>query len=263
MRSRKFFAVLTLIILSASPGRSYFAQEQDENDPAKAQALIRDAIKARGGDAYLAVRTIISQGQYTQFEKGVSGLPRSFIDYISYPDRERTEFGKGNEKYIQTNTGSTGWIYDAPQKMIRDQTDEQVKSFQQGFRHDLENLLRESWKEPGAKLVYLGRREAWRNTFSEAIRVDFMDQTSVTLHFDTRSKLPLMSEYKSVNDDKTTNDQTRYFRWVEFGGIMFPTIQDFYREGQQTARVSYDTVRFNETIPDKLFAKPANIKEVK
>lgn len=263
MRSSKFFAALTLIILSASPGQSYFAQEQDENDPAKAHALIRDAIKARGGDAYLTIRTIISQGQYTQFEKGVSGLPRGFIDYISYPDRERTEFGKGNEKYIQTNTGSSGWIYDAPQKMIRDQTDEQVKSFQQGFRHDLENLLRESWKEPGAKLVYLGRREAWRNTFSEAIRVDFLDQSSVTLHFDPRSKLPLMSEYKSVNDDKTTNDQTRYFRWVEFGGIMFPTIQDFYREGQQTARVSYDTARFNETIPDKLFAKPANIKEVK
>ena len=29
------------------------AQEQDENDPAKALALVRAAIKARGGDAYL------------------------------------------------------------------------------------------------------------------------------------------------------------------------------------------------------------------
>lgn len=263
MRARRFFAVLTMILLSASSGQSRFAQEQDENDPARAQALIQDAIKARGGDAYLAVRTIISQGQFTQFEKGISGLPRSFIDYIAYPDRERTEFGKGNDKYIQTNSGAAGWIYDAPQKMIRDQTDEQIKSFQQGFRHDLENLLRQSWQETGAKLVYLGRREPWRNTFSEAIRVDFADQTSVTLHFDPRTKLPLMSEYKSVSADKTTDDQTRYFRWVEFGGIMFPTIQDFYREGQQTARVNYDTVRFNESIPEKLFTKPASIKEVK
>ncbi|HWP45083.1 MAG TPA: hypothetical protein VNO14_17705 [Blastocatellia bacterium] len=263
MLRSKLLAVLTLLSIAALAGRAHPAQEQEENDPARAQALIEGAIKARGGAAYLGVRRIVSQGQYTQFEKGVSGLPQSFIDYIVYPDRERTEFGKGDHKFIQTNSGDSGWIYDAPQKMIRDQTDEQIKNFQQGIRHDLDNLLRLSWKEPGAKLVYLGRREAWRNTFSEAIRIDFADGNSVTLHFDTRSKLPLMTEYKSVVEDKTTDNQIRYFRWVDFNGIKFPTIQDFYREGQQTARVAYDSVQFNEEVPEKLFEKPASIKEVK
>jgi hypothetical protein len=255
--------VLILIAVASLSGEARPAQEQDENDPAAAKSLIDAAIKARGGAAYLTVQTIISQGQYTQFEKGASGLPRSFSDYIVYPDRERTEFGKGDDKFIQANSGGSGWVYDAPQEMIRDQTDEQIKSFQQGIRHDLENLLRLSWQEPGAKLVYLGRREAWKNTFSEAIRIDFADGNSVTLHFDTRTKLPLMSEYKTVSGDKTTNDQTRYFRWVDFGGIRFATIQDFYREGQQTGRVNFDTVRFNEPVPEKLFVKPASIKEVK
>jgi hypothetical protein len=238
-------------------------QEQDENDTARAESLIRDSIKARGGDAYLGVRRMVTQGQYTPFEKGVSGLPAPFVDYLVYPDRERTEFGKGDRKFIQTNTGATGWVYDAAQKMIRDQTEEQIKRFQQGSRYDLDNVLRGSWKEPGAKLVYLGRREAWRNTFSEAVRIDFADGASFTLHFDTRAKLPLMSEYKMVMGEGSTNDQVRYYRWVDFNGIQFPTIQDFYREGQQTARVSYDAVTFNGDIPDRLFAKPANVKEVK
>jgi hypothetical protein len=258
----KFLAVLVLVAIPSFP-EIHRARQQDENDPDRAQSLIEEAIKARGGEAYLGVRTIVSQGQYTQFEKGVSGLPQSFIDYIVYPDRERTEFGKGDSKFIQTNSGNGGWVYDGPQKMIRDQTDEQIKSFQQGIRHDLENLLRQSWREPGTKLVYLGRREAWRNTFSEAIRIDFADGNSVTLHLDNRSKLPLMIEYKSVSGDKTTDSQTRYYRWVDFDGIKFATIQDFYRGGQQSARVNYETVRFNETVPEKLFAKPASIKEVK
>jgi ERCC4-type nuclease len=45
--------------------------------------------------------------------------------------------------------------------------------------------------------------------------------------------------------------------------VQFPTIIDFYREGQQTARVSVDSVEYNAEVPEKLFAKPVNIKEVK
>lgn len=240
-----------------------FAQEDDENDPEKAKAAILAAIKARGGDAYLNIRTIESHGTHTPFLKGVSGDPSSFVDYISYPDRERTEFGKGDRKYIQTNSSDSGWIYDGAQKIIRDQTEEQIKDFQQSIRHDLDNLLRVRWKEPGAKLVYIGRREAWKNTFSEAVQIDFTDSSSVILHFDPRTRLPLMSEYKSVRGGSTFNNQVRFFRWVDFNGIMFPTFQDFYRDGQQSGRASFDQVSFNIELPEKLFAKPTNIKEVK
>jgi len=87
-----------------------FAQEQDENDPAKAAALVREAVKARGGEAYLKIRTLVSRGQYTPFDKGVSGNPSGFVDYIAYPGRERTEFGKGDSKFIQSNSESANWV---------------------------------------------------------------------------------------------------------------------------------------------------------
>jgi hypothetical protein len=255
--------MVMIIAATAAHGPRAFAQEQEDGDAQKAEALIRDSIRARGGDAFLKVRTSVSRGQYTPFEKGASGLPMPFVDYIGYPDRERTEFGKGDRKYVQTNLGNSGWVYDAQQKMIREQTDEQVKRFQQGFRYDIDNVLRHGWKEQGVKLVYLGRQEPWRNTFSEAVRLEFADGATVTLHFDARTKLPLMSEYKTIDDGKTTNNQVRYYRWVDFDGIQFATLQDFYREGQQRARVSFDTVEFNVNLSDKLFLKPANIKEVK
>lgn len=255
------YAFFLLLIISCLSTIS--AQDQDENDPARAAALIRLAIKARGGDAYLKILSLIGKGQYTIFEKGVSGIPQSFIDYIVYPDRERTEFGKGDTKFIQTNSTAANWVYDAPQKMIRDQTDEQVKDFQQGIRRDIDNVLRRGWQETGAKLVYLGRREAWKNTFSEAVRIEFQDGSTVTLHFDMRSHLPLMSEFTTIAEGKTVENQVRFFRWVDLGGIQFPMLQDFYRGNQQSGRVAYEEVTFNPQIPDKLFTKPASIKEVK
>jgi len=254
---------LTGFVLVAILGLSVLAAAQDENDPEKAAALIRDAIKARGGDAYLKIRNIVSRGNFSPFDKGASEAPTPVVDYIVYPDRERTEFGKGDQKYVQTNSGATGWVYEAKQKMIRDQTEEQITAGRQSLRYDLDNLLRRAAQEPGVKFVYIGRREVWRNTFSEAVRIDFSDGASATLHFDPRAKLPLMTEYKTITEGKTSDEQARYFRWADFGGVQFPTIIDVYREGKQTARYSVDTVVFNVDVPEKIFAKPANIKEVK
>ena len=259
----KSTSALVLALLVAIVSVVVSAQEQDESDPAKAAALVREAVAARGGDAYLKFHTVESRGQYTPYDKGVSGNPIPFVDYIVYPGRERTEFDKGDSKFIQANSEIANWVYDANQKMIRDQKDEQIKQYQQSARYDLDNLLKTASKQSGVKLVYVGRREPWRNTFSEAIRVDFTDGGTATIHFDPRSKLPLMVEYKTISEEGTANNEARYYRWIDFSGIKFPTIQDFYRNGKQTARAGFDTVSFNVSIPDKLFAKPANIKEVK
>jgi hypothetical protein len=252
-----------MLALLLAPLGAVSAQEHETEDRAKAEALIQSAIKALGGDKYLGVRTIVSRGQYTPYDKGMPLNPMGFVYYMAYPDRERIEFGKGDSKFVQSNSPEANWVYEARQKMIRDQTEEQVRRSQQSMRFDLDNMLRNGWKQNDAKLVFIGRREPWTKTFSEAVRIDFSDGASITLHFDTRTKLPLMSEYKIVEEKGTVAQQARYFRWVDYDGIMYPSIQDFYREGQQSARAIFDDVRFNEQIPERLFTKPANLKEVK
>lgn len=247
---------LSLILIGGTT-----TSQDSENDSAKAATLIREAIQARGGDRYLSIRSIVGEGEFTPFLKGVSGLPQHFVDYIVYPDRERTDFQKG--KFIQTNTGGTGWIFDAQQKTIKDQTEQQVKRWQQGIRFDLDNVLRRGWKEQGVKLAYLGQREAWHNTFSEAVRISFSDGAAVTVHFDNKSKLPLMTEFKTIGEEGPAEEQIRFYRWFEFEGMKFPKIQDSYRDGKQNARVYYESVKINVDTPDKLFTKPGSFKEVK
>ncbi|HKV38323.1 MAG TPA: hypothetical protein VJX67_03855 [Blastocatellia bacterium] len=263
MANLSVIRLFSLVLLMVSPIMGYPRQESDEPDPAKAQTTIREAIAARGGEAYLNIHALIGRGEYTPFEKGASTIPQQFLDYIVYPAKERTEFGKGGQKFIQTNVDSTGWSYDGPAKLIKDQTEAQIKQNLQSNRYDLDNLLRKGWKAPDAKLTFLGRREVWTGTFSNAVKIDFSDGGTVTLFFDLHTKLPLMTQFRIITDDGPRTDQVRYYTWLDWDGVKFPKIQDSYREGVQTARIYYDDIKFNTDIPDKLFVKPASIKEVK
>src|SRR5215204_3977683 len=88
----------------------------------KSQQIIDHAIEVLGGQKYLGVQTVIGKGFYTTFKDGVSQIPARFLDYISYPDSERTEFSGAGIRTIQTNIGNTGWTFDGAVKKIADQS---------------------------------------------------------------------------------------------------------------------------------------------
>src|SRR5215216_6278735 len=109
----------------------------------KSQQVIDHAIEALGGANYLNVQTVTAKGFYTTFKDGMSQLPARFLDYISYPDSERTEFTGAGIKTIQTNSGNTGWMFDGAVKKISDQTPAQVDEFKRTtLRTSLEFLLK-------------------------------------------------------------------------------------------------------------------------
>src|SRR5215204_3597961 len=122
-------------------------------DP-KAQQIMDRAIEVLGGANYLNVQTVIGKGFYTIFNDGVSQIPSRFLDYISYPDRERTEFTTAGIRTIQTNVGDTGWMFDGAVKKISEQTPPQVEDFKRTMKTGLENLLRGWWKKDGGKITY-------------------------------------------------------------------------------------------------------------
>src|SRR5205085_658302 len=95
LSARRFVFILLLICLTAL---SVLAQDgkTTPQTPAgtdeKAEQVIQRAIEALGRASYLNVRSVTGRGQFTQFKDGQSGLPSAFVDYIIFPDRERTEF---------------------------------------------------------------------------------------------------------------------------------------------------------------------------
>lgn len=237
--------------------------QTEADELAKAKAALDAAIQARGGSAYLNIRTEIGTGQYNRFEKGISTIPVPFVDYIEYPDKERTEFGKKKDKFIQANIGATGWTFDGVNKAIKDQPEEQTKDFVENMRYNLDGLLRGSWRAPEVKVTYIPRKEAWRLQFGEAVKFEFPDGNTLTLYLDFQTHLPFALVREHTVNDQPVKEETRFFQWVSRRGVMAPNIIDFYRDGLQVSRINYETLVYNEVLPAGLFDKPSNPKDIK
>ncbi|MDX6696027.1 MAG: hypothetical protein QOF02_3630 [Blastocatellia bacterium] len=251
----------------APPQRAEAPAQPSQPAPAieeKAEKILQRAVAALGGDAYLRVRSSTGRGLFTPFREGVSSIPSSFVDYIIYPDKERTEFRGGGSKTIQTNTGETGWIYDGAAKTIKDMTPLQVTDFKQAMRTNVDNLLRGQWRKEGAKVTYLGRREAGLARRNEAVRVVYPGDFIVDFEFSAQDGLPAKILYTRANaEGEEVSEEDRLAQFVNTNGVSSPFVIDHYTTGIQTSRINYQAIEFNTTIPDTLFARPASVKAIK
>jgi hypothetical protein len=230
----------------------------------KALAVVTRAVEALGGPAYLRVRSVTSKGYFTQFREGVSGIPATFRDYLVFPDRERTEFKGAGVNFIQVNTGDTGWTFEAKAKKLADVTPEQVENFRTAMRTSIDNLPRGWWRAEGASLAYVGRREAGLARRNEVVRLTYPDGFEAEFEFDAREGLPAKVLYKRPGEEgERVEEEDRYAQFLTIAGARFPYVIDHYRAGVQSSRVNYDSVEFNTTVPDSLFAKPADVKSIK
>lgn len=255
-----------LLCLAAQTALAQTEQPRDERPPdvEKAEQIIQQAIEVVGGSTYLNTRTVIGRGLYTLYKEGQSGLPSSFVDYIVFPDKERTEFKSHEGRIIQTNSGETGWIYDGAAKTLKDMTKAQVDDFKLAMRSSFDNLLRGFWRKEGAKLSYAGRREAGLAKRNEAVRLAYPDGFVVEFEFGARDSMPMKVLYKRKNaDGEEVAEEDRMAQHVKVEGVLVPFVIDHYRAGAQTSRINYQSVEFNRPVPETLFARPANAKAVK
>jgi hypothetical protein len=260
--------LLCCLPLSLRAQTNATASKTPVSDP-KAEAVIAHAIEALGGGAYLNVKTVVGRGFYTAFQEGMSQLPARFLDYISYPDRERTEFISSGIRVIQTNSGETGWVYDGATKSLTDMKSGQIEDFKRGMRTSVENLLRGWWKKEGATLSYLGRREAGLARRNETVRLTYPDGFSIEYEFAAKEGLPAKVIYKRTRKKADTDEteelteEDRLAKPITIGGVTAPWVVDHFINGVQTSRINFESIEYNQVFTDALFAKPANIKSLK
>ena len=269
------FNLVSLVILSVSLlfSVSSFAQTPGPSQaPAiddKSQEIIDQAIAALGGQAYLNVQSVTGRGFYTDFKDGMPQVPSKFVDYLVYPNRERTDFTLSGIKTIQTNDGETGWMFDGNVKKISDQKPAQIEEFKRTMRASIENILRGWWRKEGGTVKYIGRREAGLAKRNETIRLTYPDGFWIEYEFGAKDGLPAKVIYKRQRKDMdlaemvetTEEDDLRSF--VNIDGVNAPWVIDHYVNGKQTSRINYEGVQFNQKLADSLFAKPDNVKSIK
>src|SRR5260370_40790756 len=127
----KLISLILFVLIVAAWGAAQTSNPPPVDD--KAEKIVRRAIEVLGGDRYLAIKTVTGRGFFTDYKDGVSGIPVRFVDYISYPDRERTEFTGGGARIVQTNVGDRGWVFYGAAKTLKNQTAEQGEDFKVGI----------------------------------------------------------------------------------------------------------------------------------
>lgn len=237
-----------------------FTTYQDE----KAEAIIKRAVEKLGGDRYLQIKTLVSTGNFTQFRDGMADIPNGFIDVIVFPDKERTEFKQMGNKIVQTNFGETGWLYDAGPRTVREQSPAEIENYKQGLRTSLDGLLRGTWRGKDVKLAYVGKREAGIGKRNEVIKLIYADGFAVEFEFDAPEGMPVKAVYKDKDGDNIdAKHEERYAQFVNVQGVLTPFIVDRFIDGKQQSRINYLTIELNKPVPDAIFTKPTDVKELK
>ena len=268
-RVAPLICLVTCLVIMASaqtpPGKPAAAGSADE----KSEQIIKRAIEAVGGDSYLNDRTIIGRGFFTSFKEGISQIPARFLDYLAYPDRERTEFTGAGIRTIQTNVGNTGWLFDGATKNISDQQGPQIEDFKRGLRTSVENLLRGWWQKDGGKVTYVGRREAGLAKRNETVRLTYPDGFWIEYEFGAKDGMPAKIIYKrsrknpDSGDVEETTEEDRLEKPITIAGVTAPWVIDHFVEGKQVTRINYESIQYNQPLADSLFAKPDNVKSIK
>lgn len=229
-------------------------------DPA---SIIARAVQNLGGEPYLKVYSQIGRGRFSIIKDGMNVASQTFIDVIVFPDKERTEFKGSGVKTIQTNTGGTGWVFDGDQELIKVQTEKQVANFKKGIRTSLDNLLRGYWNGD-AELTYVGRRPGTLGKRNDVVKLTYKDGFAVEFEFTVDDGMPVKAIHKTTNaDGEEIVEEDRYAQFVETQGINAPYIVDRFTNGKHASRINFETIEYNKSIPDSVFAKPTDIKSLR
>lgn len=228
-------------------------------DEGKIKRLFDDAIQTMGGETYLKVSDMISEGQTFAFNfEGASSLPVKFKDYTKFPDKSRFELGnRKNELEITVFDLSKGegWILEG-QKGVRAATPVEMDGFRNAVKHSIDMIFRYRYKDPENRLFYMGPGEGKEATL-EIVKLVDPENDEVLIYFDRISKLPAKIEYRQVNEKGVRERHTEEFsQWFVKQGVNTPMRVDGYVNGRRRSQHFLLKVSYNNNLPDSIFSKP-------
>jgi hypothetical protein len=228
------------------------------------QRLFNAAIAEMGGETYLAVKDMVSEGQYFMInrEGDSSGLIK-FSDYTKLPDKSRFELGNNkNEMEISVFNleRNEGWIKEG-QKETRPAKPEEMKDFKDSANHSLDNIFHFRYKDPQSKLFYLGAGDGLEVTL-ELVKIIDPENDETIVYFDRDSKLPVKVESRRLNSKGVRQRVVEEFsQWHVIQGVNVPMRIDGFINGRRSSQQFVTKITFNNHLRDEFFSKPVPQKK--
>lgn len=246
-------------LVFCSPLAAQEAAKNNQTGEAKAREVIKAAIQAMGGEAYLNVQNSHSIGRQFVFGKeGQKGFAK-FWDWTVYEpikSRNQSNEGKRQEVEIVNLELRQGWHLSG-KDTVEAMTEEQIKNWEEGLKHELNLLLKKRVDEEGMHRYYYASDEIAGSGEYEA--VDFLDSTntSVVVFFDRNTHLPARLETEMTDKFGIRHKQEQEFlNWHTIQGVHTPLRIDYFSDGKVSAQIFLETISYNVPIPPEHFLEP-------
>ncbi len=224
----------------------------DQQNAAKARALIDQAIEALGGNAYLNIEDMTQEGRTYSFHHGEpSGAGLLFWRLYRFPDRERIELTKKRDvAYVYR--GNEG--FEITYKGVRTDDPKVVADVIRRRNYSLEWVLRKWIHEPGVALFYDGASVAAQKDAQQVTLVNVRNE-SVTLYFDTTTHLPVKKTFswRDPTDKERNLEEDIYDNYRPVEGVMTPFSVSHFYNGDMAGQRFLNSVRYNTGLSDSLF----------
>jgi hypothetical protein len=224
----------------------------DQQNAAKARALLEQAIGALGGNAYLNIEDMTQEGRSYSFHHGEpTGAGVLFWRLYRFPDKERDELTKKRDvAYVYR--GDEG--FEITYKGVRADDPKAVADFIRRRKYSLEWVLRKWLNEPGMALFYDGPAVAAQKDTQQVTLVNSRNE-SVDLYFHTSSHLPVKKSFswRDPTDKERNIEEEVYDNYKPVEGVMTPFSVTRFYNGDMASQRFLNSIRYNTGLSDSLF----------
>jgi hypothetical protein len=228
-----------------------FAASKDDSVH-KAYEVLNQTLSALGGNAWLNVETMTSEGRAYSF---YHGQPNSssiqFWRFWEWPDKERVELTKQRD-IVELYIGDKA--YETTFKGTATQDPKDVESYLRRRNHSLEWVLRKWLPAPGTTILYSGTAMVERN-LADQVTVLNADNDSVTLSIDSMTRLPVKVSYswRDPIDRQFDNGATVFSNYKLVQGVQTPFSVVQYRNDEMSAQRFLTGASYNVPLSPSLF----------
>lgn len=239
-----------------------------ETKQERGKRVVDEAVQALGGDAFLHMHDRVESGRaYSFYRQQLQGLSiaRISVRYLTpvpgkLAQRERQDFGKRLDEGSVLFTEDGAW--EITFHGARPLEELRYNNYKTSTLRNIFYILRQRLNEPGLSFYSQGS-DIYERTPVEIVDITDAEGATVTVYFDSRTKLPIRQTYRRRNPEFKDFDTevTEFAKYRDIGGgVKWPYDVKRERNGEKTFEMYAESVEVNKGLKDSLFSLPANIK---
>jgi hypothetical protein len=218
----------------------------------KAYEVLNQMLTALGGDAWLNVQSMTSEGRSYSF---YHGQPNSssilYWRFWQWPDKERLEVGKKRD-VVELLIGDQGY-----EVTYRGTATQDPKDLEESLRrraHSLEWVVRKWLPAPGTMILYSGTAMVERN-LADQVTVLNAENDSVIISVDSTTRLPVKVSYswRDPLDRQFDEGATVFSNYKLVQGVQTPFSVVQYRNDEMSGQRFLTSASYNAPLAPTLF----------